>query len=83
MVISDVDVLWLRNPLPYFQRYPEADILTSSDNMAATVGRGPLRGTSPRHSCRTVCGPSDPEEGAVWACPLGCSRAQPCTVPAP
>jgi hypothetical protein len=38
VVISDVDVLWLRNPIPYFQRYPEADILTSSDNMAATVG---------------------------------------------
>ncbi|GFR44270.1 hypothetical protein Agub_g5475 [Astrephomene gubernaculifera] len=37
VVIADVDVLWLRNPLPYFDRYPEADILTSSDNMAATV----------------------------------------------
>ncbi|PNW73352.1 hypothetical protein CHLRE_14g629000v5 [Chlamydomonas reinhardtii] len=37
VVIADVDVLWLRNPLPYFERYPEADILTSSDNMANTV----------------------------------------------
>ncbi|KXZ45924.1 hypothetical protein GPECTOR_49g508 [Gonium pectorale] len=37
VVIADVDVLWLRNPLPYFERYPEADILTSSDNMWATV----------------------------------------------
>lgn len=23
VVIADVDVLWLRNPLPYFQRYQE------------------------------------------------------------
>ncbi|GLI67694.1 hypothetical protein VaNZ11_011960 [Volvox africanus] len=37
VVIADVDVLWLRNPLPYFDRYPEADILTSSDSTFATV----------------------------------------------
>ncbi|GLC76877.1 hypothetical protein PLESTF_001850700 [Pleodorina starrii] len=37
VVIADVDVLWLRNPLPYFQRFPEADILTSSDSTFATV----------------------------------------------
>lgn len=23
VVIADVDVLWLRNPLPFFQKYPE------------------------------------------------------------
>lgn len=37
MIIADVDVVWLRNPIPYFQRYPEADILTSSDHLANTV----------------------------------------------
>ncbi len=37
VVIADVDVLWLRNPLPYFDRYPDADILTSSDSTYATV----------------------------------------------
>ncbi|KAG2499431.1 hypothetical protein HYH03_002378 [Edaphochlamys debaryana] len=37
VVIADVDVLWLRNPLPFFERYPEADVLSSSDHMAATV----------------------------------------------
>lgn len=37
VIIADVDVMWLRNPIPFFNRYPEADILTSSDHLAATV----------------------------------------------
>jgi hypothetical protein len=37
VVISDVDVLWLRNPLPYFKQFPDADILTSSDHLGNTV----------------------------------------------
>mmetsp|Transcript_17364 Transcript_17364/g.37489 ORF Transcript_17364/g.37489 Transcript_17364/m.37489 type:complete len:686 (-) Transcript_17364:496-2553(-) len=37
VVIADVDVLWLRNPLPYFSKYQEADILTSSDHLDNTV----------------------------------------------
>ncbi len=37
VVISDVDVLWLRNPIPYFKEYPNADILTSSDHLTNTV----------------------------------------------
>ncbi|KAL6753317.1 nucleotide-diphospho-sugar transferase-domain-containing protein [Haematococcus lacustris] len=37
VIISDVDVLWLRNPLPYFAQYPDADILTSSDHLRNTV----------------------------------------------
>jgi hypothetical protein len=37
VIIADVDVVWLRNPIPYFQRYPDADVLTSSDHLAATV----------------------------------------------
>lgn len=35
--ICDTDVIWLRNPLPYMARYPEADVLTSSDNLVRTV----------------------------------------------
>lgn len=31
VIISDVDTVWMRNPFEYFKRYPEADILTSSD----------------------------------------------------
>jgi hypothetical protein len=34
-----VDVVWLRNPIPFFQRYPDADILTSSDMLRSTVGK--------------------------------------------
>jgi hypothetical protein len=37
VVISDVDVLWLRNPIPYFRQFPDADILTSSDHLGNTV----------------------------------------------
>ena len=31
VLISDIDVAWLRDPLPYFKRYPTADMLVSSD----------------------------------------------------
>eukprot|EP00887_Chlorella_sp_A99_P001666 scaffold8.g1666.t1 len=40
VLISDVDTVWLRNPIPYMQKargYPEADVLTSSDLLANTV----------------------------------------------
>ena len=30
VLISDIDTAWLQNPLPYFNRFPEAHILTSS-----------------------------------------------------
>lgn len=36
MVITDVDALLLRDPIPYFQRYSKADILTSSDHLRPT-----------------------------------------------
>ena len=37
VLISDVDTVWLRNPLPYVKKYSEADILTSSDHLLNTV----------------------------------------------
>eukprot|EP00798_Chlamydomonas_sp_ICE-L_P029963 gene29963-18030_t len=37
MIISDIDTTWLRDPIPYFQRYPEADVLTSTDELRETV----------------------------------------------
>ncbi|KAI3434501.1 hypothetical protein D9Q98_002576 [Chlorella vulgaris] len=37
VLISDVDTVWLRNPLPYLAMYPAADILTSSDHLRNTV----------------------------------------------
>lgn len=36
---TDIDVLWLRNPTAFFQRYHDADILTSSDELKTSVGK--------------------------------------------
>jgi hypothetical protein len=36
VIISDVDTVWMRNPFEYFKRYPEADVLTSSDYLSWT-----------------------------------------------
>lgn len=32
-VITDADVMWVTNPIPYFQRYPDVELLGSSDNL--------------------------------------------------
>ena len=37
VVVTDADVLWLRNPIPFFERFPDADLLTGSDHLAHTV----------------------------------------------
>jgi len=37
VLISDVDTVWMRNPLPFIRQYPDADILTSSDHLRHTV----------------------------------------------
>lgn len=42
VLISDVDTVWLRSPFEYMKRYPEADILTSSDHLAPTTPDGGL-----------------------------------------
>lgn len=39
-VVSDVDVAWLRDPLPLFRLYPTADVLTSSDHLHPTTRPG-------------------------------------------
>ncbi|CAA6672086.1 unnamed protein product [Spirodela intermedia] len=33
LLVCDTDMVWLKNPLPYLARFPEADILTSSDEL--------------------------------------------------
>ena len=33
VLVSDVDTVWLRSPLPYMAAYPKADILVSSDSL--------------------------------------------------
>ncbi|PNH05114.1 hypothetical protein TSOC_008654, partial [Tetrabaena socialis] len=37
VVVSDIDTAWVKNPIPYIHRYPEADILTSTDQLGPTV----------------------------------------------
>ncbi|KAK3273294.1 hypothetical protein CYMTET_18457 [Cymbomonas tetramitiformis] len=32
-LITDMDVVWLKDPLPYFWRFPEAEVLISTDQM--------------------------------------------------
>lgn len=37
ILVSDVDTVWMKNPMPYMARFPAADILTSSDHLANTA----------------------------------------------
>ncbi|RYQ81708.1 hypothetical protein Ahy_B10g100329 [Arachis hypogaea] len=37
LLMCDTDMVWMQNPLPYLARYPEADVLTSSDQLIPTV----------------------------------------------
>lgn len=37
LLMCDTDMVWLKNPLPYLARYPEADVLTSTDQVVPTV----------------------------------------------
>ncbi|KAI0488537.1 hypothetical protein KFK09_028373 [Dendrobium nobile] len=37
LLVCDTDMVWLKNPLPYLARFPEADLLTSSDQVIPTV----------------------------------------------
>ena len=37
ILVSDVDTVWMKNPMPYMARYPSADILTSSDHLSHTT----------------------------------------------
>lgn len=37
ILVSDVDTAWLQNPLPYMARFPQADVLTSSDHLSLSL----------------------------------------------
>ncbi|XP_072962573.1 arabinosyltransferase XEG113 [Typha angustifolia] len=37
LLMCDTDMVWLKNPLPYLARFPDADVLTSSDQVIPTV----------------------------------------------
>lgn len=54
VLVSDVDTVWLRNPLPYMAAYPEADILVSSDSLVSLClpAVAALALALTRHLCR-------------------------------
>ncbi|KAI5083262.1 hypothetical protein GOP47_0003005 [Adiantum capillus-veneris] len=37
ILMCDTDMVWMKNPLPYFARFPRADVLVSSDQVASSV----------------------------------------------
>jgi hypothetical protein len=37
VLISDIDTAWIQNPIPYFKRFPEAHILTSTGRDAMSL----------------------------------------------
>ncbi|EPS61566.1 hypothetical protein M569_13228, partial [Genlisea aurea] len=37
VLMCDTDMVWLKNPLPYLAQFPEADLLTSTDQVVPTV----------------------------------------------
>ncbi|GFZ08613.1 xyloglucanase 113 [Actinidia rufa] len=37
LLMCDTDMVWLKNPLPYLAHFPEADVLTSTDQVIPTV----------------------------------------------
>eukprot|EP00250_Pteridium_aquilinum_P008747 c18180_g1_i1 orf=861-2705(-) len=37
ILMCDTDMVWMKNPLPYFARFPAADVLVSSDEVASSV----------------------------------------------
>ena len=49
ILVSDVDTVWMRNPLPYMAQYPEADVLTSSDHLVQRHIALPLPGVLSRN----------------------------------
>jgi hypothetical protein len=66
ILVSDVDTVWMRDPIPYLQKYPEADVLTSSDHLAPTAT---VRNTIPlafRHSLLLGRARWEPDDN-VWS----------------
>lgn len=37
ILMCDTDMVWMKNPLPYFAKFPRADVLVSSDEVASSV----------------------------------------------
>jgi hypothetical protein len=42
VLYSDLDVMWLRDPLPYVTAFPDADFLISLDTVGTDGSRNPV-----------------------------------------
>jgi hypothetical protein len=38
VILSDTDVMWMKDPLPFVSRFPEVDVLMSVDDTATSLG---------------------------------------------
>ena len=54
ILVSDVDTVWMQNPLPYMANYMEADVLTSSDHLV-TSPQAPRPTGHSLLSCESHC----------------------------
>ena len=54
ILVSDVNTAWLRNPMPYMARFPQADVLTSSDHLSSTAVGDGLEDPSRAHSAANI-----------------------------
>jgi hypothetical protein len=56
LVVSDIDVVWFKDPLPLFARHPDADLLFSEDGGASRNAPGDdglEEGGNPHHNFNT------------------------------
>jgi arabinosyltransferase len=77
LLMCDTDMVWLKNPLPYLAHYPDADLLTSSDQVIPTVtddslenwreGNNFLQRTPKYCCCQVAC---------VFVVSLSCQQQQ-------
>jgi hypothetical protein len=42
VIYSDLDVMWLRDPLPYMLAFPDADFLISLDTVGTDGSKNPV-----------------------------------------
>lgn len=71
VVIADVDVLWLRNPLPFFQRYPEVRRTAGVGVVGVWTGvwgTGTVYQTQACCGCATRCHTSSDIQRCASAC---------------
>jgi hypothetical protein len=86
LCLCDVDTVWINDPTKYFERYPDADILASSDDLTPSNPKGDdgLEQLESIHSAMNIGGLRDALEGicvgpaVLWyrhACSAACTAS--------